>query len=231
MRPLGEFLAQRGIRARGLRLPGHGVSPRALDQVTSRDWEEASEEGLSQLHGHSTVFVAGLSMGALLALLLAARHPSRVHGLVLLAPAIALQNRRLRLLRTLHVTPLFSLLRPWLTKKSTDLQDPAALAAAPILAAFPSARLVDLTLLQETALRESRQVRAPSLVVTAKEDHVVTSTGVRKLVKRLRRSSHVEELHLDAGSHIMPRDFGQSRLFEEVGRFFDRLRAPAQRNM
>ena len=75
-----------GFHVEGIRLPGHGVGPEAMAWVTWRDWEQAAEEGLRKLSGFSQVFVAGLSMGALLGMLLAARHPNTVKGLALMAP-------------------------------------------------------------------------------------------------------------------------------------------------
>ena len=86
VRPLGEALAARGFHVQAIRLPGHGVDPEAMAWVTWRDWEHAAEEALKQLRGFQHVFVAGLSMGALLGMLLAARHPNRVSGLAMMAP-------------------------------------------------------------------------------------------------------------------------------------------------
>src|SRR5438270_13533902 len=77
MRPLGDALAARGYRVKGVRLPGHGGEPEAMAGVSARDWEEACETALDSLASTPRVFVAGLSMGALLALLLAARRPER----------------------------------------------------------------------------------------------------------------------------------------------------------
>src|SRR2546430_6543846 len=69
MRPLGDALAARGFRVKGVRLPGHGGEPEAMAGVSARDWEEACETALDSLASTPRVFVAGLSMGALLALL------------------------------------------------------------------------------------------------------------------------------------------------------------------
>ena len=55
-----------------------------------------------------TVFVCGLSMGGALALRLAADHPDRVAGLVLVNPAVATERKDVKLLPVLkHVIPSF----------------------------------------------------------------------------------------------------------------------------
>ena len=57
------------------------------------DWlAAAGQEAGRALRGRQRLYVAGLSMGALLALLLAARRPALVQGLALLAPALRLQG-------------------------------------------------------------------------------------------------------------------------------------------
>src|SRR4051812_37684120 len=68
VRPLGESLAARGYHAFAPRLPGHGTSPEAMLYVTHLDWEREAERALHALQRFERVFVAGLSMGSLLAL-------------------------------------------------------------------------------------------------------------------------------------------------------------------
>ena len=77
VRPLGEALARAGHAVRAVRLPGHGTTPRAMLEAGAPDWLLACDEALAELPG-TQVAVAGLSLGALLALVLAARHPRRV---------------------------------------------------------------------------------------------------------------------------------------------------------
>ena len=97
--------------------------------------------------------VAGLSMGALLALVLARATPE-------LAwpewrrwrPAVRFRDRTLNSLRAVRAAaPLLELLRPWVRKDTTDLLDDAARAEAPVLRAWPSARLRDLWEMQDLA--------------------------------------------------------------------------------
>src|SRR6516162_9766508 len=121
VRPLGEALSRAGIAVQAPRLPGHGTTPAAMLDARAPDWLLACDEALAQLPGRR-VAVAGLSMGALLALVLAARHPNRVTGVAALAPAVRFRDRTLNSLRSLRVAaPLLELLRPWVRKDATDL--------------------------------------------------------------------------------------------------------------
>lgn len=76
-------------------LAGHGASsPEALRGVTFHDWIESAGEAFGRLAEEAErIVVVGHSMGALLALQLAAVYePSRVDSLVLAAPALKLSS-------------------------------------------------------------------------------------------------------------------------------------------
>lgn len=227
MRPLGEALALRGYHVRGIRLPGHGVTPRAMTGVDHRDWEAAVEDGLHALGDKRRVFIAGLSMGALLALIATARHPDQVHGLALLAPALRFKGRTLTLIRKFRSFPLLFALRPWVEKTASDIEDPTALADAPILRAWPSERLADLWKVQDHAREAMPRITAPSLIAISAQDHVVAADGGRELARGL-VNAPVRFIQLTRGFHIQPRDLGKDVLFAEVDGFFDRLRPAPQ---
>ncbi len=224
MRPLGEALAARGYFAKGIRLPGHGTTPEAMAGVSHRDWEQAAEEGLEALRGFRHVFVAGLSMGSLLAVGLAEKSPARVRGLALLAPAMHFLDRQMAALRRLRALSVVEVLKPWVEKDSTDIEDAAARAQAPVLAAFPTARLADIWTLQQRARAAMGQVRCPTLICYARKDHVVAGSGAKELARGLTRSPSVRFLELTQGFHIIPRDLGAPVALREVADFFDRLR-------
>lgn len=223
VRPLGEALAERGYLVRGLRLPGHGTTPRAMLTVDASDWEAAVEDALLRLSADRPVFLVGLSMGALLSLTMAARHRERVRGLALLAPALEFRDGTLSLVRRFRRFPIFTVVRPWVEKHASDISDRQVLAEAPILRAFPSVRLLDLLKVQDHARAAMPLVRAPALVVSAQDDHVVAPEGVAELVRGMRNAA-VRTTTLGRGSHILPRDVDRARLFDEVSSFFDGLR-------
>ncbi len=222
MRPLGEALAAAGHRVRGVRLPGHGRTSAAMEPVTFRDWEQSVEEAFLAFARDGGAFLAGLSMGALLSVLVAAKHPEAVRGLVLIAPAMHFKGRMLRLLSAFEALPFLPLVRPLVKKVSTDIEDPVARAEAPMLPSFPSARLHDLWTVQARAREALERVRAPTLVVAAKHDHVVSMRGARELARGLTSARTVKLVELERGFHIVPRDRDAARLFEEARGFLSR---------
>jgi carboxylesterase len=224
VRPLGEALAAGGFRVRGLRLPGHGTTPSAMLEAGAGDWLAACEEGLAGFRDQR-VAVVGLSMGALLAVVLAARHPDRVQAVVGLAPALRFKDALTRGLR--HVRPLLRVaerLHPWVHKSTTDLLDKEARAAAPVLKAWPLRRLEDLWDVQDLARASAAKVRAPVLLAISRHDHVVDVRGARELARRLDHAQSVRFIELEKGAHIMPRDEGRLVLQQEVLSFLRRAR-------
>lgn len=223
LRLLGESLAARGMRVVAPLLPGHGRTPEHMEKADRHDWLTAADEALVSLFNHRRVFVGGLSMGALLALLLAAKHASKVAALALMAPPFVFRGPTMALLRSLRRLPLLELARPWVKKTTLDLEDPEERATAPVLSAFPSARLKDLFALQDEARAVLARVVSPALVVVAANDHVVSPAGGRELARGLANAGPVRFIQLQEGAHQMARDKARATLFAEVGEFFERM--------
>ncbi|MBK7864431.1 MAG: alpha/beta fold hydrolase [Archangiaceae bacterium] len=228
VRPLGESLAARGYHVLAPRLPGHGSSPEAMLYVTHFEWEREAERALLSLHDVERVYVAGLSMGSLLALLLAARFPARVSALALMAPALKLRSRSARVLRALQLVKRHPLDSLWVRKLASDLEDEEVKATAPLLPRYPVARLRDVFALQRLAAQALGQVRCPALVLVAEQDHVIDVPAACALPLQLVSAKLVR---LQRGFHLMPRDVDRARVATEVAGFFDGLEAvsPASR--
>ena len=81
LRPLGDFLARRGLTVLAPRLAGHGTSVDEFERSTAADWIASVDVGLEQLRRScSTVFVVGISMGGTLALHVGATRGEAIAG-------------------------------------------------------------------------------------------------------------------------------------------------------
>ncbi|MFH1486269.1 MAG: alpha/beta fold hydrolase, partial [Chloroflexota bacterium] len=120
MRPMGEYLAEKGLTVLGVRLAGHGTTPEDLARITWQDLVTSAEEGLRRVQGQcARVFVAGLSVGGLLTLHLAAHHP--IAGAIVMSAPAYLKNWQLKVL------PLMKHLVKWHhSNGKVDLTDPNA---------------------------------------------------------------------------------------------------------
>lgn len=191
MRPLGEYLHAKGLTVSAPLLPGHGGRPDDLNQVTWRDWVAAAEGAFAALTAScETIFVAGLSMGAVLACHLAAEHPE-CGGLLLYAPALRVRN---------HLLPLTPLLRRVVRQfpvgESSDLVDPEAPSRLWHYPTYPVGGAAEFLTLQRRVRRMLQRIQAPTLIFVSTRDASVPSDVAPLLCKRLGASDRaVVTLH------------------------------------
>ena len=166
-RPMGIYLAERGLTVRCPLLPGHGTTPEDLTRISWRAWAEEVESALRDLQGRcSAVFVGGLSLGSLLTLWLGAEHPEIV-GLIPMAPATKMQNR---------LMPLALLLRYFLKYNpmgpigDDDLGEPQAAERSWCYDETPLWGAGEVYLLQRKVRRALPQIRQPILIYQGRLD-------------------------------------------------------------
>jgi carboxylesterase len=212
---LGESLAARGYFVHAPRLPGHGGAPEDMLHTSADDWKRAAFTAFASLEHFEVRYVAGLSMGGLLSVLLAAEHP--VPKLVLMAPVFGLRPVSGRLLKRMSVLPRRLFEGRWVHKTGSDLEDPSARHDNPLMPRYPMVRLFDLFQLQEEASQALGRVTARALVAAAEQDHVVQLNRVRQAAALLK----ARLLLLKRGYHVLPRDTDRALLAAEVAEFLD----------
>lgn len=95
MSGLSQYLNDAGFGVYNGRVAGHGSVPDNLGLLTYDDWYESMKLGYTVLQQHyQKVYIAGQSMGALLAMGIAMENES--DGLVLLSPALAISDPKFK---------------------------------------------------------------------------------------------------------------------------------------
>jgi carboxylesterase len=215
VRPLAVALANAGFPARAVRLPGHATTPDDLAHEGWRDWLRCAEQGLAAARASAPrSAVAGVSLGALLALLLAARRPTEVAAVVCCGTPILLADRRPALLRSLRWLP--PLRRRYAMVPKTggrDIGDPAARAASRSYDVMPLPALLSALELRTVVRRQLARVTQPVLVLHGRHDHTAPLTNVALLQRRL-GSRWIESRILERSWHVLTEDVER----DEVGR-------------
>src|SRR5437588_9659325 len=107
MKPLVRKLAGQGFSVSCPQLAGHCSSLAELKRTRWRDWYVSLERAMERLaEDCDEIFVSGLSMGALLALKLAADHPDRVQGVATLSATFTYDGWNVPRLRQRFLLPL-----------------------------------------------------------------------------------------------------------------------------
>jgi len=174
MRPLGEYLASKGVTVSCPLLPGHGTTPEDLASSTWEQWYDCVEQAYLNLDEHCIdVFVCGFSLGSLLAVHLATHHPLR--GLMLLSPALRLRDRRTALVPLLRHVIRF--VAKDTDPEQGDLDDPEAYKRFWSYDAHPTAAVYQLLLLQSRVHAELPEVKTPTLVIYAIRDRSLAANA------------------------------------------------------
>jgi carboxylesterase len=89
MKYVGKGLARAGYTVYGMQLAGHCGTEADLLRTGWRDWVASVDQAHAWLKPRvDTVYAGGLSMGALLSIDLAARHPGAIAGIALYSPTL-----------------------------------------------------------------------------------------------------------------------------------------------
>jgi carboxylesterase len=222
MRELEEHAHSLGFATRNLLLPGHGTCARDLARTTWSDWTGSAFTATSELQErHGRVVLVGHSMGAALALHVAAHNPA-VAGVVALCPPLHMHFGEVEL------TALGRLITPYLPTLREDVCDRDAQLryARKAYRWTPLAAVHSLFRALPELKLELARVRCPALVVCARNDHVVPMRdGVETY--QLLGSADKELLVLERSYHVVTKDYERGIVFQRVGDFAERVTAPA----
>lgn len=204
VRPWAEYLAAAGLTVRAPRLPGHGTAWQDLAKTGWRDWYAETERALGELRENcERVFVTGLSMGACLALRLAAEHAGDVSGIVLVNPSLAPDTKLFWLAPVLkHVVPSLAGIAGDIKKKGAD---EGGYLRVPVKAA------ATLPELWRTTAALLPGIRQPLLVYRSTVDHVVGPASMKVLTGAL---PHAEVRPLADSFHVATLDNDAPVIFE-----------------
>jgi len=228
MRPLGEALAARGFPVRAVRLAGHGTRVADLAATRWAEWFASVAEGADRLRRDvPTLAVAGMSLGALLALHLAAARPTEVAALVLCGTPLRLSGAGLRWLPLLARIPWIA--RRWATipkPGGPDIADPAVRAASRSYRAMPLSAVLELLRFQAVVRGEIGRVTQPALLLHGRHDHSVPLANL-ELARRSLGSRLIESHVLERSWHVVTLDYDRDEVARLAADFLTRIEAGA----
>lgn len=244
MKPLARKLTASGFTVSCPQLAGHCSSLTSLKQTKWRDWYRSLETSLFTLREQcDTVFVSGLSMGALLALRLAARHPELISGVATLSATFFYDGWNVPRLRQKYLLPLliYSPLRFFLSyhepspygikddriRNVIDAVYQSKTEAMPEkwgYSEFPGVTIRETFRLIAAVKRDLPVLTAPLLIVHSTEDDMASLENARFLASEV-SSTSVETFYVDDTYHVLTLDKRRDDVAARVAEFFTRLQA------
>ena len=219
LEPVATGLSERGYTVSCCNLAGHGGSEEDLLASGWKDWFASAEQALTVLEKQCDVIVVGgLSEGSILALRLAAFHPTRVNGLCLFAPTLKYDG---------WAVPWYSFLlmlglrAPFLRRmRITDpppygIKDEATRALIaqarhgdashePVVQSTSLGTLQESHWLTRDVIRRLSSIKAPALIVHPREDDISDISNAIYLQRRL--GGLVDFWVLDDSYHLITID-------------------------
>ncbi|MDF1539601.1 MAG: alpha/beta fold hydrolase [Candidatus Thorarchaeota archaeon] len=216
---LGEELENRGIASFAVRVAGHGTTPEDLSTKTWQDLYDSVLAGLKLVKSWnpSHLFIAGLSMGGVLTLRLAALEEG-IDGIVVFSPAIDIGGGVYRLLPILKHIVKFKRVDLSYIPKMYDLPrskyDRDSLAAAH-----------ELLKLGSDSRKKLKDVRIPTLVIQSGADKTIDPSNGQYVFDKI--ASQNKELHVIEGAeHVITchptRNIAYSYVFEFIKKYVAR---------
>lgn len=219
MRTVALALARAGVTVSCPQLAGHNGSVEELQASSWHDWYVSAEIALDKLRRRcDTVVVGGLSMGAVLALMLAAQRKADVQGCALYAPTLRLDGWGVP-----WYARLFGLVQQkWLAnrfdfaeREPYGIKDPRvrALVSAAIesgdsakagMFMVPGGSMLELRHLVNAVRRRAHEVTQPVLLVHPREDDRADLANSFWLQRHL--GGRVDAVVLDDSYHVVTMD-------------------------
>ena len=245
MRLLGKGLNKQGFTVYGVQLAGHCADMQDLVNARWTDWLASAESGLMRFAEHvDHVVVGGLSMGALLSLAVAERHPDKVAGVCALSTTFRYDGWSIPFYtRLAFLLPLFRLLgigrnSVFMEAPPYGIKDEALRAriveqmhsgdsAAAGLPGNPWWSIIELRALSANVLAKLDQLHSPCLVIHAKEDDISSVSNAHD-IERGATNAHVELVLLDNCYHMITIDRERRTVIAKMNDFVARIASSAE---
>jgi carboxylesterase len=219
---LGAYLAHRGVTTYGPRIAGHGTDYNDLRRVRMEDWYVSALDGYHLLRGCcSRVFIAGLSMGGLLSLLVASALP--VDGVIIMAAPVQIPGARLlprarwiKYIRSQFPVADITDFPQRLTAEQEQRGEPALGRVRYNI--WPTHALEQFHRLMIAADACLPQVTAPTLLLYSEADATVPLIN-RDYIRQRLGSDHIETYTFLRSGHILTQDYDRDEVFQRVGDF------------
>lgn len=223
MRWMGEYLhRQEGFSCIGPRLAGHATSLDDMIRSTYQNWMASVEDAYYMLRDRtSAIYVAGLSMGAALALRFGSVLP--VKGIIAMAAPYGLpKDWRLK------YTKILSKIQPFLPKEHADPEsgwfDKEPARDHLCYSHNPLRSIGELNLLLGNVRESLPSIAAPTLLIYSKDDRALPlgSEYCMNQIFAAIGTEQKEKILLSGSGHILTRDAKRLEVFQAAAEFIRR---------
>lgn len=235
MKKYAQHLHANGFDVFAYCLPGHGEDTCNIRCVSYDDWIEfAQEKFLFLKKKYKKVFLGGLCLGAVLALVLAQKHKLEVAGVISLSTTLFLDGWTMPWYNFMMPLGLNTLIRYYYTfperepygikniKKRRSIQKIMGKNTI-AMDNYPLSCVYELLKLSKLARKNMQEVISPILIMHSKDDDL-TSVKSAKFVYNNINSAKKELFILNDSYHLMLYDNDKDFVFDKSVEFLNQLK-------
>jgi len=243
MKFVGKGLANAGFSVYGMQMAGHCGSEEDLLRTNWQDWYASVQAAYEQVAAkHEVVFAAGLSMGAVMSMHLAAQNPGKLRGIGLISTTLRYDGWSIPklsfLLPLICKTPLIRHYRfvenfPYGIKDDrlrhrvvTNMLSGDSTESGTL--GMPGPSLAQLMRLVEVVMAEMPRVTTPAVILHASEDDVASRWNADYCEAHL--GGPTKKVLYDQSYHLLTVDKERNAVVAELAKHFAGLCDPADLN-
>ncbi len=243
MKGLANFFYRRGYSVFCPRLAHHGEPLHILKRAKWQEFYRSVKEALQKIPTDQKIFTAGLSMGALLALLLAEEFPERISGTTCLSPTLFYDGWNIPwshcLLPLAYYTPIryfayfkeeppYGIKNERIRNKVHEYYKNASFGDVSEVAQygypyFPVTLLCELRLLIRELMKKMSRIRIPIQMIQASEDDMTSVKNSQFIYDHI-ASAQKEIVLLHDSYHVITADQERRTVAQKMNEFFCRIR-------
>ena len=220
MRGLGECLAGRGYSVYGPRLAHHGTTAADMNRSRWWDWYYSALSGWHLLQAIcDQVFVIGLSMGGMTALMLAANQP--VAGVVAMSTPVHMPEEwKFKLARYVWwIRPLVK--KPNGSGRNSRRNSEARGPFVPSYTLYPVRGIAELGRYLQVLDQTLPTITAPALLLHATHDEDVPPSNLDYIYDKI-ASPNKSKVWIERGGHLITADLDKEKVFREIVDFLEK---------
>jgi len=214
MKYLGEKMYNAGYSISIPRYPGHGTSIYEMTETYGRDWFISAREAYLELAAYcDKIYIVGLSMGGILASLIAYEFPP--DKICLISAPGSIKSR------TVYLAPFAGLFKKIIfdKEKKSGINDPAALAVhISYSEGTPVNQGWELHKLIKQAMKKLPDIFVPALIMQSVNDKVIPVDSADYIFARI-GSLKKEKLIFSKSNHVIPVDYDKDSAAEAIIKF------------
>jgi len=222
-RQFAPRLAEHGLHVRAMRLPGFAGTIEKYEHATRENWIQAVAAEIAELRKtHDRVCAVGHSLGGAILLNHLLEKPGSIDAAVLLAPPIAVNNRRSPVLsvRTWHRISRRLLLFTRVVENfmPLDAHSEEAQRYDGHNKYYPIRVNDSLFATLDRLQGQAANIETPVLMILSREDAIINTPAAAAYFEQLGSSAKRLEYATDAG-HMLPIDNGWQQLADQAAAF------------